>query len=344
MPDCSAPAAAATVSLAQGPTAPAGYRYAITLDHFSPNSSVSITCYDSVSPGGFYTFRLGTDSSGHAFTQNYCYSGDGPDHWVTAGGVSSNHVSWGRAAGGGAGGGSQGGGGTTAPSPPPIPKTQAMVYYSPFIPLLYEPNASTPDHPVKRLQVSKWKSSGACDPNNARRNTPTTYAGKDVTSLSGWSLGRDGVLYGLNGFNTSKASLARIKYVLLIDQGGYEQLSQSCDTTYGRMLATWLRDVPSARLVILSGPRTLDYAYSKANNVGGSQGIQRYYFNPIRSIDKTGSIRSRVLVCNYTDPSETLKQSHYTIYGSAKYLIGRSVIETCPQLAAPMKYIDYWHP
>jgi hypothetical protein len=83
------------VTLAQGPAAPAGYRYAITLDGYAPNSSVAINCYDSASPGGFYPFNLTTDGSGHASTASYCYSGDGPDHWVVAGGVESNHVTWG---------------------------------------------------------------------------------------------------------------------------------------------------------------------------------------------------------------------------------------------------------
>ena len=83
------------VILAQGPVAPAGYRYAITLSGFRPGSAVPVSCHDSVDPGGFAPFMLPTDSSGNAFTQSYCYSGDGPDHWVIAGGVESNHVVWG---------------------------------------------------------------------------------------------------------------------------------------------------------------------------------------------------------------------------------------------------------
>jgi hypothetical protein len=86
------------VTLAQGPAARAGYRYDVTLDGYPANSTVSITCYDSVSPGGFYTFALRTDGAGHAQTAAYCYSGDGPDHWVIAGGTTSNHVTWGGAA------------------------------------------------------------------------------------------------------------------------------------------------------------------------------------------------------------------------------------------------------
>ena len=107
--------------MAQGPAAPAGYRYAVTLSGFAANSAISITCYDSVSPGGFYTFSLTTDGSGNASTASYCYSGDGPEHWVVAGGVESNHVSW-------------GGGSSAPPPPPPPPQTWS--------------EQETPNHPV----------------------------------------------------------------------------------------------------------------------------------------------------------------------------------------------------
>lgn len=96
------PAVNGQVILAQGPVAPAGYRYAINLTGLAAGSTVPITCYDTVSPAGFYTFSLTTDSAGAASTTSYCYSGDGPDHWVRAGGIESNHVTW-----------------TSAPPPPP---------------------------------------------------------------------------------------------------------------------------------------------------------------------------------------------------------------------------------
>jgi hypothetical protein len=102
----------ASVTLGQGPAAPAGYRYAVTLDGFGAGQAVSVSCYDSVSPSGFYTFTLTADGSGHASTASYCYSGDGPDHWVVAGGIESNHVTW---------------GGSSPPpqQPPPTPTTWA---------------------------------------------------------------------------------------------------------------------------------------------------------------------------------------------------------------------------
>lgn len=84
-----------TVTLAQGPVTSSGaYRYAVTLSGFPANITVSVECYDSVSPSGFYNFGLSTDASGNGFTQSQCYSGDGPDHWVIANGITSNHVQW----------------------------------------------------------------------------------------------------------------------------------------------------------------------------------------------------------------------------------------------------------
>ena len=96
----------ASVSLSQGPAAPSGYRYSISLHGFAANSAVSVLCFDSATPGGFYPFTLSTDGGGNASTADQCYSGDGPDHWITAGGIESNHVSW-------------GGGGSPPPPPPP---------------------------------------------------------------------------------------------------------------------------------------------------------------------------------------------------------------------------------
>jgi lysophospholipase L1-like esterase len=113
--DCSGssagpPAAAGpTVALAQGPVAPFGYRYTVTVSGFSANTSVAISCRDSVDPGGFFTFDLETNTNGSASVSDECYSADGPDHWVIANGTyESNHVTWGS--------------GTSAPaSPSPTP-------------------------------------------------------------------------------------------------------------------------------------------------------------------------------------------------------------------------------
>ena len=83
-------------TMAQGPTGPVGYRYSITLDYFPANSGITIVCRDSVDPGGFFTFTLTTNGSGHAHTSSQCYSNDTGDHWFTANGISSNRVYWSR--------------------------------------------------------------------------------------------------------------------------------------------------------------------------------------------------------------------------------------------------------
>lgn len=112
------PPAAAKVTLAKGPVYSGNiYRYAITLSGFPANTPVSVACYDSVSPKGFFHFTMTTDGSGNASTQSECYSGDGPDHWVVAGGVTSNHVQW----GGGSTGNPQQPTPTATPEPPTGP-------------------------------------------------------------------------------------------------------------------------------------------------------------------------------------------------------------------------------
>lgn len=69
--------------------------YAIFLTGFAPNTSISVTCYDSTRPSGFHTFTLHTDASGSANSDNDCfYAGNRTDHWVIAGGVESNHLFW----------------------------------------------------------------------------------------------------------------------------------------------------------------------------------------------------------------------------------------------------------
>jgi hypothetical protein len=100
------------VTLGQGPAAPSGYRYAVSISAFAAGASVTIVCRDSVDPGGFFSFVITADGAGNGAVSNQCYSGDGPDHWVTANGIESNHVAWGSGAG---------------PAPPPPPPSSAQV-------------------------------------------------------------------------------------------------------------------------------------------------------------------------------------------------------------------------
>lgn len=82
------------ISLTRGGAAPAGSWYSVTLSGFTPGSQVTVTCRDSVDPQGFWTQTFTIDGAGNAADATLCYSNDGPDHWVTGGGVESNHVAW----------------------------------------------------------------------------------------------------------------------------------------------------------------------------------------------------------------------------------------------------------
>ncbi len=101
-------AQAGTLYLAQGPAAPGAYWYAVSLVGYPPQAGVAVTCRDSVSPGGFLTFTMHTDQAGDATSTTGCYSGDGPEHWVTALGNESNRVTWGASPGS-----------PSSPAPPP---------------------------------------------------------------------------------------------------------------------------------------------------------------------------------------------------------------------------------
>ncbi|GAA3782255.1 hypothetical protein GCM10022225_83280 [Plantactinospora mayteni] len=87
-------AEAQTVRLSQGAPATAGYWYDVRLDKFPPDSAAELVCRDSVGPSGFKTFSIRTDGAGTAHIAEACYSGDGPQHWITANGIESNRVAW----------------------------------------------------------------------------------------------------------------------------------------------------------------------------------------------------------------------------------------------------------
>jgi len=82
------------IDLSRGGAAPFGSWYGVSLSGLTPGSSVTLTCHDSVDPAGFYSRTFTIDGAGSAADANLCYSADGPDHWVTGGGLESNHVGW----------------------------------------------------------------------------------------------------------------------------------------------------------------------------------------------------------------------------------------------------------
>lgn len=83
------------VRLSKGAAATAGYWYVVRLRGFHPRAMVTVVCRDSADPNGFKTLSLTADNNGAAGVERACYSGDGPEHWVTANGLASNRVTWG---------------------------------------------------------------------------------------------------------------------------------------------------------------------------------------------------------------------------------------------------------
>jgi hypothetical protein len=82
------------IQLARGGPARYGSWYSVRLTAFQPGSRVTVTCHDSVDRAGFWNQTFTIDGAGNAADDTLCYSADGPDHWVTGGGVESNHVPW----------------------------------------------------------------------------------------------------------------------------------------------------------------------------------------------------------------------------------------------------------
>jgi lysophospholipase L1-like esterase len=85
----------ATIRLNRGAPARAGYWYSVTLNGFPPGTRVGVRCHDSMDPDGFIDRSVKVAADGVGTETQLCYSGDGPDHWVTALGTESNHVGWG---------------------------------------------------------------------------------------------------------------------------------------------------------------------------------------------------------------------------------------------------------
>jgi hypothetical protein len=162
--------AGGSVSLAQGPAAPAGYRYAVSLSGFPQHSPVSVECFDSVSPRGFYVFSLRTDSSGSAFTDSECYSGDGPQHWVTADGIRSNEVAWSDS--------------SAPPPPPPAPPAALDADATPAF-------GTCPSNPPPANEVYCGGWSNSCHtPSFSKSNCPTYVSQGTTVDPVCWTTGQ----------------------------------------------------------------------------------------------------------------------------------------------------------
>jgi hypothetical protein len=190
---------------------------------------------------------------------------------------------------------------TPTPTSTPTPTEYPVAYYS-GINGAGAPQARSLD--VARVLTDNgtydgnWKSSTQCMPSSNAVN----FAGKDITRLAGWSLGRLGPIYALKYMKDhNPAAAKRINYVIMFDPGppsdfgvcDYNQTTVQADST----LAWWLGLSSDNRLVILAGKLT-------ATNHHHS--IQTAYFPAIKRAGQ--AIRDRVLVCNYND------LDHSTVY------------------------------
>lgn len=113
---------------------------------------------------------------------------------------------------------------------------------------------------------------------------------QNITTLSGWSIGRLGPVYFLHATQSNRARWQDIDYILLFDPGNHSQLTNNkCDKRYpaGKLYTEWLKANKNARLVILAG---------EIASQNRHKGIQEAYFNYLR---KHGGPRDRVVVCNF---------------------------------------------
>jgi hypothetical protein len=215
----------------------------------------------------------------------------------------------------------------------PSPTEMGAAYFSPYPLGQYMPSGGE-----LVIQRSAWTTDTACS--NSKMVDVPTYdpnAGRTVTTLAGWSLGRVGPLYYLQGFQSRWQT---INYVLMIDPGSYDQLRNGCDWTINAnsILYNWLHANPHAHLVILAGASTKDPQHPSYVNghTYYHRGIQEVYFARIR---QDAGVRSRVLVCNYQDnvtrPTNAL---HEQMFWEFNKYIDQAPLGSCPDGGYP------WHP
>ena len=220
---------------------------------------------------------------------------------------------------------------TPQPTPPPT-STPVAGYYSPF-----NIGARGDDGKVEDLRdqngvhtsgVDAWYACSAASDKPYFALDRQLKHGQFYNRVGGWSLGRLGPAYLIQGMQKhDRNQLRQLNYIILIDPGNKSDLSP-CDVRNGsgRLYAAWLKYNSNARLVILSGTRTQQ---------NSSQGIQEVYFNAIRNQARGTNIRSRVVVCNYN-------AGHYDMYDAGQYWIKHVVsANSCPTLNYKG---TYWHP
>lgn len=147
---------------------------------------------------------------------------------------------------------------------------------------------------------------------------PESFDGRLITRASGWSLGRLGITYLLQGYPNRAEPLREI---VLFDPGSLVNYRNECDQAYDQdvLMAQWLGGRSDRRLLVLAGKVTRDEDHPDAAG-RLHQGIQQYLFPAIRA----AGLSSRVLVCNYDD------MEHLEVMFEFGHLAASGSMTSCP--------------
>ncbi len=237
--------------------------------------------------------------------------------------------------------------GQVAPGVPPCDSSQPLpgggsLYYSPYDgpdikvyknrwPFDSAYNwVSAPSPATVTLDQKVWQP--GC---NASNSVPQSPANKRITTLAGWSSGRNGPIMYLTA---RPSGWEAVNFILLIDPGNKDAYyNGGCDKAYpnkSAMLADWLARDKNHVLMVLAGEYTADYDHPV--NGYAHAGIQNKLFPAIRDypVISGRSIRSQAIVCNYDGVD------HETMWMRFKGKMNDTNHTSCPgsPSSAP------WHP
>jgi hypothetical protein len=235
---------------------------------------------------------------------------------------------------------------TSTPQPAAVP-SGGSVYYSPYggdtITYHYGPGNKLRRSLTITSLATKTLYSGKWEPSKGNKSMLDDFAAvvsnRRITTLSGWSVGRQGPVYYLREFQSKNpGGVAPIHYIVLFDPGAYGELTTD---TYRSEISgnfqKWLQSNGSNRLVIFAGATTRDASHPSV--VNGKKyyhrGIQEVYFPKIRGTNTA----SRVTVCNYD------AMSHEDVWINFQLQQNFAPItSSCPTAPDGTKANALWHP
>lgn len=228
------------------------------------------------------------------------------------------------------------------PGTPPVPQLRdgGSVYYSPYdsdtikYRLLGLMSVTVPSLATVTMYRQAWDSPATCN-GSLVGNFPDVVGNRRITTLSGWSIGRQGPLYFLRDYPNRRAN---IHYVVLFDPGSYDELTSDCTrSTASQIYQNWLLSDSHNRLVIFSGATTRDVGHP--SRVNGrtyyDRGIQEVYFTKIRGT----ATASRVTVCEYNNMSHPDVWINFRAWQNYA-----PITSSCPTAADGTNANAVWHP